>query len=80
MSHLHLNSTFGETHDGNCLVCGNPTILAVAFEEWSVPEQQDEKAQEETGGTVGVHDEISGHYCRECGKLTALFLNRSNRQ
>lgn len=64
----HANLTFGESSQGYCLTCEARTEL-VTVRQW--------KTSPESGGDVFVEPvgEVSGHYCRACNRLTAVFLN-----
>ena len=68
--------TWSMEHNGNCPTCGSVPILVVAFGEMKIADSDNQNdAYEEEGGTVGIEEEISGHYCRSCRKLTSLSLN-----
>jgi uncharacterized OB-fold protein len=69
MNRLHLNLTHGETQDAKCLKCGTVTVLVTAADWKTHPEEDDDQE------FVELADEISGHYCPECHKITALFFN-----
>ena len=64
---------------GQCPTCESETILVVAFGEMKIAEGDEGTPQNETyeemGGTLSVEEEISGHYCMTCCKLTSLSLN-----
>ena len=61
-----------ETPDGTCTYCGTRTILVVALAYWQVPEDQEPAPEYDQ---AFVNEEVSGHWCPECEKLTALNLN-----
>lgn len=61
-----------EVGDGHCPKCGEKTVLIVAPCEWA----EDNDGQ--GGLDVQVHDEVTGHYCRKCGRLRSLSLNTEN--
>lgn len=74
---IHLNLTHGEStgteNTGTCLVCDTKTILVTANSWHTHPEDGDDDF-------VEPNDEISGHYCPECNRITAIFFNESPRQ
>lgn len=61
----HANLTFGEDDDGRCLKCKNPTQIVVV-QQWQTHGFED--WMEPAG-------EVSGHWCRTCNRLTAVFIN-----
>lgn len=71
---IHLNATFGET-GGKCNECSETTVLVTALDCWNLHNVTDD-TNEEGDGDVTVCDEISGHFCRNCNRLTALFFNQ----
>lgn len=64
----HLYLTFGETND-RCDECRTPTRTVTA-NEWTL------HGAEESEDLVEPRGEISGHFCPECRRLTAIFLHR----
>jgi len=46
-------------------------VLIIAPPMWDV----DDEADDYDDYGVEVHDEITGHYCVKCERLTALHLN-----
>lgn len=60
-----------ESAEGRCPDCGSHTILATSLATWEIHSDDDEI----DGDGVEVDEEVSGHFCRECGKLTSLSLN-----
>lgn len=54
-----------------CLTCGSlvPVIVAPSF-NWELASGQSEE------GEVDLNEEITGHYCFQCGKLLSLAINQ----
>ncbi len=68
---MHTNLTFGE-NDGRCLECKSRTVLIT----WSHNVETQESAQSKPKfESHEVNDEIAGHYCEKCHKVTAIFIN-----
>lgn len=73
---FHQNTEFGETN-GRCNACGSKTALVVAYPEWSYDSEPFEDGkQEEMDGEAHVGDEVTGHYCPKCERLTSLAFNQ----
>lgn len=65
----HLTLEFCDI-DGGCRVCGTRTVL-VTVSQWKThPEDEDEDDE-----FVEPDGEVSGHYCPNCNRLTAIYLN-----
>lgn len=67
---------------GVCPFCGEKTVLVIASKLWEVDEESaretvgdDEYEQLQDGLTID--DEIVGHFCNTCDRLTSLSLNTS---
>ena len=60
---------------GECPFCGEKTVLLVAPGLWdAVGEAAIEAIGKEYDG-VQIHEELTGHYCVTCEKLTSVSLN-----
>ena len=60
-----------------CLTCGGKTALVSPCPEWSVDEEAfkaDEPRDPSTPATVILSEEICGHYCFQCERLTAISV------
>jgi len=60
-----------ESHDGKCLYCGGDTVLICSPQHWSAYEDEEQAFPD----GIELREEITGHYCDKCGKLTSLSLN-----
>lgn len=63
-----------ETPDGRCPECNGKTVLITFFSECEVHDDNKEEVAA-LDGSVMIAEELSGHYCGECHKLTSLSLN-----
>ena len=83
---IHNTFTFGETDSGKCLTCDSRTALVSFFSEVSVDQEPFEdgefaadspesEAGEEIPESVTIREELTGHYCLKCGKLTSVSFN-----
>lgn len=76
----HLTVEFGQhSEDGYelCDTCGEKTMLICAGSCWSV-DLEPLKAGEEVEGapdSVEISEEVTGHYCSHCGRMTSLSFN-----
>jgi Zn finger protein HypA/HybF involved in hydrogenase expression len=79
---VHLTSRFGERTDGGksvCNTCNSRTFLIIAGSDWDI----DREGFEESGHNpadasdhcVMVREEITGHFCPQCEKITSLSFN-----
>lgn len=66
LAHVVLN--LGET-DGACNACGSETVLVTAPACWQAHDNDEFVDWTET------NDELSGHYCPACCRLTAFHFN-----
>lgn len=77
----HITWTFGEIGDGKynvCCRCNSKTMLVIAPAIWDIdsePFAEGEKNHNDAG-IIDVDEEISGHYCPECRRLTSLSFNQ----
>ena len=84
MISLMLNIGERDVADGyrECLACGSKTMLVSALSYWIV-DQEAFKADERTDhdpdipGEVEVSAEITGHWCDNCDKLTAICVHQN---
>jgi len=67
----HLYLRFGEDGNGTCWTCKSPTVL-VSFGDRAEVDEEHETEGDIDGVPIG---ELTGHYCRQCGRLTSLCLN-----
>lgn len=77
--HLHLQFCERDDSDGYhyCLACGAKTILVSAPMSWSVdgePYKADEQIELDFED-VELSEEVTGHWCEQCNKLTSLAFN-----
>jgi hypothetical protein len=73
---LHLTWT-NELPRGICPHCNEKTTLILASGLWNADEEScKEQGIEYPEDGVMVHEEVSGHYCRNCDVLTSLSINR----
>ena len=56
--------------DGKCGTCGNETMLITTFCEWKV-----DNADTEYDSTIEINEEVTAHYCKQCSKVTAFWIN-----
>ena len=56
-----------------CPFCEGSTVLIVAPVCWSIDTEDISDDDEEYH--VEVNEEVTGHYCKKCRKLTAMALN-----
>jgi hypothetical protein len=59
-----------ETSTGNCPHCNEHTVLVIAPSSWRI-DSEDDPGEED----VEICEELTGHYCLKCCKLTSLHLN-----
>lgn len=70
-----------EVERGRCPTCEGCTILIVSDAEWKADEESvnvaigEEAYHDSLCDGVNLSEEISGHYCVTCDKLTSLSLN-----
>lgn len=62
-----------EAPGNRCPTCSTETVLVISDCEWKV--DYENPRAEELGGSVEIHEEITGHYCPDCQKLVSLSLN-----
>lgn len=67
-------------NNGRCPECNGETLVVDAFNEMKIIVTDNSPFQrryyEESGdGVVEIAEEISGHYCPKCQKLTSLYFN-----
>ncbi len=67
---LHFGAEWRETHDHKCSACDSETVLVTA-RDWKTHPGGGDTPDE----FVEVSDEVSGHYCPRCRRLTALWVN-----
>ena len=83
---VHANIVFGENGQGRCKHCEsrtalisfyiNATVDQEAFESGEYNEDTPEaKAGLEIPDDVDVGDELTGHYCLKCDRLTSICFN-----
>ena len=69
---IHLNSTFGEDPKGKCAKCKANTMI---FTCGHINLNHEGNDIDDMDAMPEIEEEISGHYCPECQKVTALFFN-----
>jgi hypothetical protein len=67
---------------GECPFCGDKTVLLVAPGLWDADEEaaieaigEDRYEEGYKYDGVMIHEELTGHYCGTCEKLTSMSLN-----
>lgn len=86
----HANFEFGESN-GRCNHCDSRTVLVSFYGDVSVdsePFGPGEQAEDSAEAKIGIEipevlevdDELTGHYCLKCERLTTLCLNTPPRQ
>jgi hypothetical protein len=71
-THLTWSTWSAETGPESCPTCNGPTVLVMPYPMWDVRDEDGEPIENDE---VEIAEEVSGHYCRVCRKLTSLSLN-----
>ena len=72
---FHLTAAFGETN-GKCDTCGEETVLVLCGPHWEVDQESSPDIDRDEEGEVVIGDELTGHYCVKCGRLTSISFNQ----
>ncbi len=72
-----------EAQSGVCPVCGDKTIVVMSGGNWypdsesAIEQVGFDRYQAEFSEAVSVFDEVAGHFCGTCQRLTSLSFNSS---
>ena len=68
--------TWSEEKNGKCPSCRCLTVLVTAPASWNIHEDGREQCgKTELPDYAEIAEEISGHWCPKCQRLTSLSLN-----
>ncbi len=59
-----------ETKPGKCPDCETETLLALPSRDWRIDDPPEDEESD-----ITVDEEVSGHFCPKCRRLTSLSLN-----
>lgn len=70
-----------ESPVGQCPYCGDKTVLVVCGGLWEADKEStvetvgEERYEDWFSDGLQVEEEVTGHYCGKCARLTSLSLN-----
>lgn len=63
--------------NGECLKCGQQTIMISPMLKWRIDEDDLSKQQKQCPyeDLIDINEEVTAHYCTACEQVTAVWIN-----